>query len=87
MRPPSVVRRLVLGHHDAQVAFAKISSRSVSSVRVVSTNRSAEAFVRGLRGGIFTGWMPVLVRTASKQSVNCRAAVGDQELEVRGAIT
>jgi hypothetical protein len=34
--------------------WPKISIRSAASVRAVSTNRSAKAFARGLRGGIFT---------------------------------
>ena len=30
-------------------------------------------FARGLRGGIFVGWIPVLARAASKEPVNCPA--------------
>jgi len=40
-----------------------MSIRSVTSVWAVSTNRSAKAFARGLRGGIFTARIPALVRT------------------------
>jgi hypothetical protein len=42
----------------------------VTSVRAVSTNRSAKAFARGLRGGIFTAWILAAARTASNESVN-----------------
>ena len=51
----------------------KISIRPVTSVRAVSTNRCAQAFARGLRGGIFTASMPALARTASNEAVNCPA--------------
>jgi len=58
MGPPSVEMRLVLGHHGAQMAFAEDRHPSVTSVRAVNTNRSAKAFARGLRGGIFSGGCP-----------------------------
>jgi hypothetical protein len=65
----------------------KMSIRSVTSVRAVSTNRSAIAFARGLRGGIFTAWIPVLARTASNDVVNLPGAVADQESEVGGVLS
>jgi hypothetical protein len=37
---------------------------------MVSTNRSASAFARGLRGGIFGTVMPASVGTVSKAAVN-----------------
>ncbi len=39
-----------------------ISTRSVTSVRTVSKNRSAKAFARGLRGGISIAAIPALAR-------------------------
>jgi hypothetical protein len=56
-----------------------MSIRSVTSARAVSTNRSAKAFARGLRGGIFTASMPAAARTASNDAVS-----GDPE-DVRAA--
>jgi hypothetical protein len=50
-----------------------MSIRSVTSVRAVRTNRSAKAFARGLRGGIFTARILAAARTASNESVNCPA--------------
>jgi hypothetical protein len=58
VRASSVVVPRVLGQDSAQVPFTKINIRSVTSVRTVSTNRSAKVFARGLRGGIFTAVMP-----------------------------
>src|SRR5439155_5867703 len=51
----------------------KMSIRSVTSVRTVSTNLSAYAFARGQRGGIFTTSTPAPARTASNDAVNCPA--------------
>ena len=51
----------------------RISIRPVTCVRAVRTNRSASAFARGLRGGIFTASMPAPARTAPEDSVNCPA--------------
>src|SRR6266576_4458812 len=51
----------------------KISIRSVTSARAVSTNRCAYGFARGLRGGIVKASMPTLARTASNEAVNCPA--------------
>jgi hypothetical protein len=58
VRTPTVVMRHVLGQHRLQVTFPKISIRSVTSARTVRTNRSAYAFARGQRGGIFTAVIP-----------------------------
>src|SRR5436189_142467 len=44
-----------------------------NSARALSTNRSAYAFARGLRGRIFKASMPVLATTASNEAVNCPA--------------
>jgi hypothetical protein len=48
----------------------KMSIWSVTSLRAVSTNRSAKAFARGDRGGIVTARIPEPARTASKEAVN-----------------
>ena len=46
MGPPSVVMGLVLGQDRPQMRSPKISIRSVTSVRAVSMNRSANALPR-----------------------------------------
>src|SRR6266508_1810878 len=48
----------------------KISMRSVTSLRTVSTNLSAYAFALGLRGGILHTVMPASASTASNVLVN-----------------
>jgi hypothetical protein len=58
----------------------------VISVRAASTDRPVKAFARH-RGAIFTVQLPARVKTASKASVNCLAAVADQELEVRCTVS
>ena len=62
---------LVLGHRDTQVSFAKISIRSVTSVRAVSTNRSATS---------------VRPRTSGRDLGEVPSAVADQELKARGVV-
>ncbi len=69
-----VVAGLVLGLDRPRVPLAGgLSIGPVTSVRAVSTNRSATASARGLRGGIFTAWVPGVARTAPDESVNCPA--------------
>ena len=64
-------------HSMAGMRSPKISIRSVTSVRAVSTNRSARAFARGLRGGIFTASIPAPCCSAPPHSLSaplaCRA--------------
>jgi hypothetical protein len=43
--------------HLVTVARLAVQLRSVTSVRAGSTNRSAKASARGLRGGIFAAWI------------------------------
>jgi hypothetical protein len=57
----------------------------MTSVRAVSTNRSAQAFARGLRGGILTAAMPALAKTASEGHGALPGPVAEQEPEARGA--
>ena len=52
------------------------ASGSVTSARTVRTQRSEQAFARGLRGGIFTTSIPAADSTASNASVNCRPGPG-----------
>ena len=61
----------------------KISIRSVTSVQTVGTNRCAEAFARGLGGGIVTAVMPASARAASNDVVNCRPGRGSETGIVR----
>jgi hypothetical protein len=63
----------------------KISIRSVTSVRAMRTNRSAEAFARGLRGRILIASMPALARTTPKDPGELPGPVADQEPEACGA--
>ena len=70
MRPPGVVTGGVYGKYLAQVPLAKISIRSVTSVGMVNTRRSAKQFARGHRGGIVTTAMPASAITASNEAVN-----------------
>ena len=69
----SVVVGLVLSQGRPQSHWPTTSLRSATSVRAVSTNLSAQAFARGLRGGIFTASIPSSTRTVSNDSVNCPA--------------
>jgi hypothetical protein len=69
----SVVVGFVSGQDRPQVSLAEDEYLAGDLVRAVRTNRSAQAFARGLRGGIFTASMPVLARTVSKDWVNCPA--------------
>jgi hypothetical protein len=64
-----------------------ISIGPVAWFRAVSTKRSAWAFARGLRGGIFTASIPAAVRTVPEDAVNCpaRPRTGNREPEVCGA--
>ena len=61
--------------------WPKISIRSVHSDRAVRTNRSEKAFARGLRGGIFTGWIPASCRTVFEGRGELPGPVTDQEPE------
>jgi hypothetical protein len=70
MRPPGVAMGGVYGKYFAQVLLAKISIRSVTSVRMVDTRRSAKQFARGHRGGIFTTAMPASAIIASNDAAN-----------------
>ena len=47
--------------------------RSVTSVRMVRTRRSAKQFARGHRGGILTTSMPASAKAASNEAANCPA--------------
>jgi hypothetical protein len=51
MRPLPVVVQRILSEDAAQVSLAKISIRSVTSVRTLKTRRSAKQFARGQRVG------------------------------------
>ncbi len=82
MGPSSVVVGLVVRQDRPQMSFAEDRIRSVTSVRAVSTNRSAKAFASRLRGRIFAAWMPMLARTTSKDPENCPA----REPEAGGAV-
>jgi hypothetical protein len=53
-------------------APTQMSIRSVASVRAVRTNLPRKRS-RGLRGGIFTAWIPASARTTSNDAVNCQA--------------
>ena len=56
------------------MSFAEDRIRWVTSVRAVSTNRSSKAFASGLRGRIFTAWVPMLARTGRECGRLVRAA-------------
>jgi hypothetical protein len=58
----------------------------VASVRAVSTNLSADAFARGLRGGIFTASVPTPARAASNGRGELPGPVADREPECRGPL-
>jgi len=48
---------------------------------------ATRGFARGIRGGIFTAWIPASASTASKAAVNCPARPGpDQEPEAGRAV-
>ena len=65
----------------------KISIGSVTSVRAVSTNLSAQAFARGLGGGMFTASMPASARTGSNGAGSCPARSRARNRKACGAIT
>jgi hypothetical protein len=73
MGPSPVVVGLVPGQGRPQVSFAGGQHRVDDLGPGGEHNRSAQAFARGLRGGISTASMPALARTASKDTVNCPA--------------
>ena len=73
MRSPAVVVGLVLGEDLPWMAFAEDQHPAGDSVRAVRTNRSAQAFARGLRGGILITSMPAPARTAPDNARNCPA--------------
>src|SRR6266508_4167494 len=58
----------------------KISMRSVTSLRTVSTNLSAYAFALGLRGGILHKVMPASASTGC-DAEDVRVAAGDLQYE------
>jgi hypothetical protein len=58
----------------------------VISVLAVSTNRCAQAFAQGLRGGIFTAAMPGLAQGRAGGFGELPGAVADQEPEACGAV-
>jgi hypothetical protein len=60
--------------------------RSVSSVRMVNTNRSAKQFARGQRGGILTISMPASATTASNEGREMSGAIADEEAEPRDVV-
>jgi hypothetical protein len=72
---------------DRRCRSPGISIRSVTSVRAVSTNLSADAFAGGLRGGIVTASMPAPARAASNGRGELPGPVADQEPECRGRLT
>jgi hypothetical protein len=65
--------------------------RRLASRRYLGPDREHEpfriAFARGLRGGIFTAWMPGPARTASDDARNCPARSRTRNRKPRGAIT
>jgi hypothetical protein len=71
---------------DCRCRSPKISIWSVISVLAVSTNRCAQAFAQGLRGGIFTAAMPGLAQGRAGGFGELPGAVADQEPEARGAV-
>jgi hypothetical protein len=60
----------------------QINVQSRHSLRTVRTHRSAYAFARGARGGIFTASIPAAANTASNAEVNLVSRVANQEPEL-----
>lgn len=71
---------IVVEHH-AGVLFVVDQYPSVRSARTLRTKRSANAFARGVRGGVFTTSMPSAANTASKGRGELGVAVADQKLK------
>jgi hypothetical protein len=66
----SVVVGLVLGQDQSQASLCE-DHQPVGDLGPVGEHEpSAQAFARGLEGGILTAWMPVLARAASNDAVN-----------------
>jgi hypothetical protein len=58
----------------------------VSSVRTVSTRRSAKQFARGPRGGILTASTPRIGQDRVERGRELSSAIADEEPELRGAL-
>ena len=64
----------------------KISIRSVTSVRMVNTKRSAKQFARGHRGGIFTTSIPASAMTASQRGRELTGPIAGEEPKPGGTL-